>query len=88
MGVSGARLEKVVEQDDADPWDGPDAQLEAGARRLSGAPLKRALDFFGALVGIVLLSPFLLLVALVIVIESREIRSSRSGAAVIAAPRL
>ncbi len=82
MGVSGARLQKEVEQNDADPWDGPDAQLEAGARRLSGAPLKRALDFFGALVGIVLLSPFLLLVALVIVIESRGnplFKQRRSG---------
>ena len=82
VGASGARLEPVVAVSEAAVWEMPDADLEAGARRLSGAPLKRALDFIGALVGIVLLSPFLLLVALVIVIESRGnplFKQRRSG---------
>lgn len=82
VGVSGAQLQAVVEQDDADLWDKPDSHLEAGARRLTNAPLKRALDFIGALVGIILLSPFFLLVALVIVVESRGsplFKQRRSG---------
>ena len=82
VGVSGVRLEAVVPQDDANLRDGSDADLESGAGCLSHAPLKRTLDFFGALVGIVLLSPFLLLVALVIVIESRGsplFKQRRSG---------
>jgi putative colanic acid biosynthesis UDP-glucose lipid carrier transferase len=63
-------------------WDARDAALEEGARRLQHAPLKRALDFSGALIGLLLLSPFLLLVALIIVIESRGsplFKQRRSG---------
>ena len=58
------------------------AGLNAGARRLERAPFKRALDFSGALVGLVLLSPFLALVALIIVLESRGsplFKQRRSG---------
>ncbi len=70
MGVSGARLDIAMAGDDPDVWNTSDADFETGAQRLSRAPLKRILDFLGALVGIVLLSPFLILVALIIVIES------------------
>ena len=72
----------VLARDRPEPLDGRDAALEAGVRRLERAPLKRALDFIGALVGLVLLSPFLLLVALIIVIESRGsplFKQRRSG---------
>lgn len=84
MGVSvpSARLDVAVPPEDADVWSAADLGLEDGARRLCDAPLKRALDFFGALVGILLLSPFLLLVALVIVVESRGsplFKQRRSG---------
>ena len=71
MAFSGARLDVTMARDDPDAWDARDAALETGAGRLYRAPLKRALDFFGALIGIVLLSPFLVLVALIIVVESR-----------------
>jgi putative colanic acid biosynthesis UDP-glucose lipid carrier transferase len=67
---------------EGDPWDARDDALQRGARRLENAPLKRALDFFGALIGILLLSPFLILVALIIVIESRGspiFKQRRSG---------
>ncbi len=47
-----------------------DDGLEQGARRLRQARLKRALDIFGALGGLIFLSPFLILVAMVICIES------------------
>ena len=69
-------------RDERDPWNTHDVALEAGARRLEHAALKRALDFVGALFGILLLSPFLLLVALIIVIESRGsplFKQRRSG---------
>jgi putative colanic acid biosynthesis UDP-glucose lipid carrier transferase len=45
-------------------------RLEAGARRLARSKLKRWLDIFGSILGIVCLSPLLLLVALAIVVES------------------
>ena len=54
----------------ANLWGARDVALENGARRLSGAPLKRCLDIVGALVGIVLLSPFLILVCMTIMLES------------------
>ena len=71
VSATGARLEADAVRDDGDVWTAADDRLATGAGRLARAPLKRLLDFFGALIGILLLSPFLLLVALVIVIESR-----------------
>jgi putative colanic acid biosynthesis UDP-glucose lipid carrier transferase len=67
---------------EGDAWDARDDALQRGAGRLENAPLKRALDFFGALIGILVLSPFLILVALIIVIESRGspiFKQRRSG---------
>ena len=71
MAAVSARLDVTMAHDEPDLWNVEDVDLTSGAQRLSGAVLKRALDFFGALTGIVLLSPFLLLVALIIAVESR-----------------
>jgi putative colanic acid biosysnthesis UDP-glucose lipid carrier transferase len=43
--------------------------LAAGAERLQTSRLKRLIDIFGAAMGLVLLSPFLLLVAIAVLIE-------------------
>ena len=48
-----------------------DDQLEDGARRLSGNFTKRIIDLIGAMFGILLLSPFLLLIGLAISLETR-----------------
>ena len=59
-----------------------DAQLTEGARRLAGATLKRAFDIVGSSVLLVLLSPFLLIVAVAICAESRGpalFRQRRTG---------
>ncbi len=69
-------------RDERHSWDAGDAAFQDGARRLESAVFKRALDFAGALVGLLILSPFLLLVAVVIVIESRGhplFKQRRSG---------
>jgi len=47
-----------------------DAQLAGGARRLAGARLKRAFDIVGASMLLVLLAPFLLLIAAAVRAES------------------
>ena len=47
-----------------------DRDLEAGARRLQGAALKRLIDIFGALVGLVFLSPFFTLISVLIFLDS------------------
>jgi len=47
-----------------------DRDLEAGARRLQGAALKRLIDIFGALVGLVFLSPFFALISVLIFLDS------------------
>jgi putative colanic acid biosynthesis UDP-glucose lipid carrier transferase len=66
--------------------DAPDDLLEAGAHRLQNNRIKRCLDVAGAGFGLLFLSPFLLLVALVIVLEShgpvffRQRRSGLNGA--------
>jgi putative colanic acid biosynthesis UDP-glucose lipid carrier transferase len=57
-------------------------RLELGATRLAGSNLKRLLDIFGALAGLLILSPLLLLVAVLITIESRGspiFRQRRTG---------
>ncbi len=60
--------------------------LDLGAARLAASNLKRLLDIFGALAGLLILSPLLLLVAVLIVIESpgspifRQRRSGYRGA--------
>ena len=82
VSLDVARGGLAVARGERDAWDARDVGLEVGARRLEHAVLKRALDFFGALVGLLLLSPFLLLVALVIMIESRGsplFKQRRSG---------
>jgi lipopolysaccharide/colanic/teichoic acid biosynthesis glycosyltransferase len=59
-----------------------DAQLTDGARRLADAGLKRAFDIVGSSLLIVLLAPFLLLVAIAIRVESRGpalFRQRRTG---------
>jgi lipopolysaccharide/colanic/teichoic acid biosynthesis glycosyltransferase len=48
-----------------------DGQLEAGARRLSGNFAKRITDLIGATLGLILLAPFLLVIALIISLETR-----------------
>ena len=56
--------------------------LESGGRRLRASTLKRLMDIAGAFCGLVFLAPFLLLVALVILIESRGpvfFRQRRTG---------
>jgi lipopolysaccharide/colanic/teichoic acid biosynthesis glycosyltransferase len=56
--------------------------LEAGARRIAANRLKPALDFVGALLGLVLLSPLLLIIGLIIGVETKGgpiFRQSRSG---------
>ena len=58
------------------------AQLEAGAARANRSWLKRVLDLLGASAGLVVLAPFLLLVALIIRLESRGpalFRQRRTG---------
>jgi lipopolysaccharide/colanic/teichoic acid biosynthesis glycosyltransferase len=49
---------------------GYDSELTDGSRRLAGAKLKRMIDFIGALAGLIILAPFLLLIALLIRLES------------------
>jgi putative colanic acid biosynthesis UDP-glucose lipid carrier transferase len=82
VSVDFAEGRLAMARDERERWNAPDVALENGARRLEHAVLKRALDFLGSLIGILLLSPFLLLVALVIVIESRGnplFKQRRSG---------
>ena len=50
--------------------DSVDRDLEASARRLQDARLKRVIDIVGATLGLVFLAPFLLLVAAAIFIDS------------------
>ena len=45
--------------------------VESGIRRVAADPLKRTIDILGAGIGLLLLSPLLLLVMLLIVLESR-----------------
>jgi putative colanic acid biosynthesis UDP-glucose lipid carrier transferase len=59
-----------------------DADLEAGANRVFNNKMKRAMDIAGAGIGLLMLAPFLLLVALVIRLESSGpalFRQRRSG---------
>jgi lipopolysaccharide/colanic/teichoic acid biosynthesis glycosyltransferase len=59
-----------------------DTRLLQGRQRLLSSRLKRVIDFVGALSGVILLAPFLLLVALLIRIESRGpalFRQRRTG---------
>jgi putative colanic acid biosynthesis UDP-glucose lipid carrier transferase len=63
--------------------------LDQGAARIAKSNMKRLLDIVGALVGLLILSPLLLLVAVLIVIESpgspifRQRRSGYQGAAFV-----
>lgn len=59
--------------DVASEYVGPsvDEQLDAGARRLAGNFVKRIVDLFGATLGLLVLSPILLAIALIISLESR-----------------
>ena len=59
-----------------------DPQLEDGARRLHGARMKRLIDFCGAVCLVVILAPFLALVALAVRLDSRGpalFRQRRTG---------
>jgi lipopolysaccharide/colanic/teichoic acid biosynthesis glycosyltransferase len=68
-----------AERSESDP-------LDLGATRLAGSNLKRLLDIFGALAGLLILAPLLLVVALLIMIESpgspifRQRRTGYGGA--------
>jgi putative colanic acid biosysnthesis UDP-glucose lipid carrier transferase len=56
--------------------------LEAAARRLRGSKIKRLLDIFGALFGLIFLAPMLVLVTALICMESRGgpiFRQRRTG---------
>jgi putative colanic acid biosynthesis UDP-glucose lipid carrier transferase len=66
--VSGKRVLNMPRDMNAEYSDA-DA-LNLGAERLANSSLKRILDIFGALAGLLILSPLLLLVAVLIVIES------------------
>ena len=71
-------LRSVVEVRDV--RDG--ASLEAGARRLAASRVKRIMDVVGASVGILALSPLLLLIALTLSLESGSwpiFRQERTG---------
>ncbi|MGH6987040.1 MAG: sugar transferase [Caulobacteraceae bacterium] len=63
----------------------PDVGLELGAQRLRHARLKRLVDIVGALAGLLLMAPFLLVVAFCIWIESpgpvifRQRRTGKDG---------
>jgi len=63
-----------------------DARLEAGARRLANSKWKRIVDLIGSSVGILCLSPFFLIVAVAVMIESpgsplfRQRRTGHQGA--------
>jgi len=60
----------------------PDMRLQAGARRLADDRVKRLLDIAGAGIGLAVLSPLLLLIAIIIQVESRGFpvfRQRRSG---------
>jgi len=65
---------------------GSDAGFASGARRLGGAKLKRLLDIAGALAGLAILAPLLVLVAVLIRLESpgpilfRQRRTGYGGA--------
>ena len=48
-----------------------DRDLRAAAKRLQNARTKRALDSFGAAIGLAFIAPFLALIALLIIIDSR-----------------
>ncbi len=67
----GARDAPSATSGSEEAWEPETLEFEAGAARLEHAALKRAIDFVGALIGIALLSPFLILVALIIMLESR-----------------
>lgn len=59
-----------------------DDRLKGGARRLSGAKLKRAVDIVGALLLLIVLAPLLLLVAVAVRAESKGpalFRQRRTG---------
>lgn len=59
-----------------------DGELDAGARRLAGNVVKRAVDLLGAVVGLLILSPMLLTIAILISLESRGwpiFRQERTG---------
>src|SRR5215469_400439 len=59
-----------------------DSQLSCGAQRVAEAKLKRLLDIVGALVGLIVLGPFLLLLSVLIRLESSGpalFRQKRSG---------
>lgn len=63
-----------------------DPELEAGAQRIKQAALKRLIDIAGSLFGLLLLAPFLIVVAILIRLESpgqplfRQKRSGYAGA--------
>jgi lipopolysaccharide/colanic/teichoic acid biosynthesis glycosyltransferase len=72
--------------DDAAELTAPvvDATLEAGSKRLAGHPGKRALDVIGGLLGLVILSPLLVVVAGLLWCESGAwpiFRQERTGLA-------
>src|ERR1700678_1175813 len=48
-----------------------DSSLQAGAKRIGADPFKRVLDILGAAIGLVILSPVLVLVGLIISLESK-----------------
>lgn len=71
-GPSGVPTSKRPEQSVAhDQSEAPSARmLDIGADRASRSRLKRALDVFGALFGLVILSPLLMAIAVVVALET------------------
>jgi putative colanic acid biosynthesis UDP-glucose lipid carrier transferase len=66
-GARALNLHREAKLDAKYPQDGP---LRTGASRSARSNLKRFVDIFGALAGLLVLSPLLLLVAVLIVLES------------------
>jgi putative colanic acid biosynthesis UDP-glucose lipid carrier transferase len=62
LSVSGPLFEGI---------DAADADLQASSHRIRASKAKRALDMFGAGLGLLFLAPLLLLIALVVRLESR-----------------
>jgi len=84
--VSKVRELNVPRDVSADAERGQADPLDLGATRLAHSSLKRLLDVFGALAGLLVLSPLLVLVAILVTLESpgspifRQRRSGYRGA--------
>lgn len=83
--MSSTRLKDTHIERVKAPFDSGNAGLDAGALRLRQSRCKRLIDIIGALTGLLFLSPFLVIVATMICIDSpgpvffRQRRTGRDG---------